>query len=83
MRGGSVGFSAMSGPRSMGSFSRSGSWSGNRMAGRHHGHHGHRFFRNRFAFVGGYGYYPYDYYDDCYRRVWTPYGWRWRYACYY
>jgi len=40
----------------------------------------HRFFRNRFAFFGvGF---PYGYYDDCYARVWTPWGWRWRYVCY-
>jgi hypothetical protein len=40
-----------------------------------------RFFRNRFVFVGGpflsgYGY------DDCYRPVWTPWGWRWTFVCY-
>lgn len=42
----------------------------------------HRFVRNRFAFVGvGY---PYAYgYDDCYARVWTPWGWSWRNVCYY
>ena len=40
----------------------------------------HRFFRNRFAFFGvGF---PYGYYGDCYTRVWTPWGWRWRYVCY-
>ena len=40
----------------------------------------HRFFRNRFAFFGvGY---PYGYADGCYTRVWTPWGWRWRYVCY-
>jgi hypothetical protein len=40
----------------------------------------HRFFRNRFAFFGvGY---PYGYADGCYSRVWTPWGWRWRYVCY-
>src|SRR6266853_2104057 len=37
----------------------------------------HRFFRNRFAFFGG-GY-PYGYANGCYTRVWTPWGWRWRY----
>ena len=32
-----------------------------------------------FAYVGG----PYAYYRGCTnRRVWTPYGWRWRRACY-
>jgi len=40
----------------------------------------HHFVRNRFAFIGGA--YPYGYYDDCYSRVWTPWGWRWQYACY-
>ena len=40
----------------------------------------HRFFGPRFAFVGA-GF-PYGYYDDCYARVWTPWGWRWRYVCY-
>jgi hypothetical protein len=56
-----------------------------------HGHHfafrdrdrfffRHRFFADRFAFVGvGF---PYGYYDGCYARVWTPWGWRWRYVCY-
>ena len=34
--------------------------------------------RNRFAFVGG----GWPYYDDCYTRVWTPWGWRWNYVCY-
>jgi len=33
----------------------------------------HRFHGPFFAFA------PYAY-DDC--RVWTPYGWRWSYACY-
>jgi hypothetical protein len=42
----------------------------------------HRFVRNRFEFVGG-GY-PYAYgYDDCYARVWTPWGWSWSNVCYY
>jgi hypothetical protein len=39
----------------------------------------HRFFRHRFAFIGA-GF-PYGY-DSCYTRVWTPWGWRWRYVCY-
>jgi len=38
------------------------------------------FVRSRFAFFGGYPY-PY-YYDSCYSRVWTPWGWRWTYVCY-
>jgi len=40
----------------------------------------HRFFRHRFAFLGA-GF-PYGSYDGCYSRVWTPWGWRWRYVCY-
>jgi hypothetical protein len=35
----------------------------------------HRFFRGAF-----FGFGPYYTYDDC--RIWTPYGWRWSYACY-
>ena len=42
-----------------------------------------RFFRNRFAVVGVGASYGYGYYDECYDRVWTPYGWSWRYACYH
>ncbi len=44
----------------------------------------HRHFRNRFAFFFGapFGYYDYAYYDDCYVRVWTRWGWRWRNVCY-
>jgi hypothetical protein len=49
----------------------------NRFAFRNRFFH-HRFFGPRFAFVG----YPYGYYDGCYSRVWTPWGWRWRYVCY-
>jgi hypothetical protein len=45
-----------------------------RLAFRHH----HRFFFNTFAFYGA-GY-PYD--DDCYRRVWTGWGWRLVSVCY-
>ena len=40
----------------------------------------HRFFRNRFAFFGAA--YPYGYYDNCYTRVWTQWGWRWQNVCY-
>jgi hypothetical protein len=40
-----------------------------------------RFFRNRFAFVGGPFLIGYGY-DDCYRPVWTPWGWRWTFVCY-
>ncbi len=48
---------------------------GNRFAFRHH-----RFHRNRLVFVGA-GL-PYAYYDSCYRRIWTPWGWRWSFVCY-
>jgi hypothetical protein len=41
-------------------------------------HFRHRFDRNRFAFIGA----GWPYYDDCYTRVWTPWGWRWNYVCY-
>ena len=52
---------------------------GNRFAFRRPFFH-HRFFGPRFAFLGvGF---PYGYYDSCYGRVWTPWGWRWRYVCY-
>jgi hypothetical protein len=40
----------------------------------------HHRFGHRFFFVGGF---PYGYYDSCYARVWTPWGWRWRYVCGY
>ena len=40
-----------------------------------HDHFHHRFFHGRFFAFARYGY---D--DGC--RVWTPYGWRWSYACY-
>ena len=82
MRGGPGGFAAFSGSRSVGSMSRTGStaWNGNRFVGRGHVRHGHRFFRTRFAFFGAP--YGYGYYDDCYARVWTRWGWRWQYVCY-
>jgi hypothetical protein len=45
-----------------------------------HGFHGHhRFFRNRFVFVGGGGGWGYS---GCYTRVWTYWGWTWRNVCY-
>jgi hypothetical protein len=54
---------------------------GNRFAFRHH-----RLFRHRVAFVGvPYFYddpYAYAYYDSCYRRVWTRWGWRYANVCY-
>ena len=39
----------------------------------------HRFHR-RFFFVGSPYVYAYD--DDCYVRIWTRWGWRWRNVCY-
>jgi hypothetical protein len=61
---------------------------GNRFVGRHpvffHNRfvfRHHRFFRNRFAFVGA-GFYD-SYYDSCYARTWTAYGWQWTNVCYY
>ena len=51
-----------------------------RFAFGHHVGFRHHIFHRRFAFVGAT--YPYPYYDDCYSRVWTPWGWRWQYACY-
>jgi hypothetical protein len=43
---------------------------------RHH-HRFHRF--HSFAFIGA----PFAYaaYDGCWRKVWTPYGWRWADTC--
>lgn len=35
-------------------------------------------FRDRFAFLEGY---PYFYYDGCYARAWTQWGWRLTYVC--
>jgi len=48
--------------------------------GFHHGFafHHHRFFHRGFFFAGV----PYAYDDDCYARVWTRWGWRWRSVCY-
>jgi hypothetical protein len=45
--------------------------------GFHHRFFHHRF--HRFAFFGA----PFVYasYDSCWRRVWTPYGWRWADVC--
>jgi hypothetical protein len=45
-----------------------------RIALRHHRHH------NRFFVFAG-GYYPYNYYDGCYERIWTRWGWRLTYVC--
>ena len=45
-------------------------------------HFRRRFVGNRFAFVGTGLPYGYGYYDDCYARVWTPWGWSWTNVCY-
>ena len=44
-----------------------------RIAFRHH-----RFHNRFFAFAGAY---PYGYYDSCYERIWTRWGWRVTYVC--
>jgi hypothetical protein len=59
-----------------GAFVRHPAFFQNRFAFRHH-----RFVRNRFAFVGA-GFYD-SYYDSCYARIWTAYGWQWTNVCYY
>jgi hypothetical protein len=41
----------------------------------------HPFFRPGYAFYGGVPY-AYGYGGSCYRRVWTRWGWRLRWACY-
>ena len=76
--GGSFGHAAFGHPGGFGGFSggRPFGFRGDRFVGRD----GHRFFRNRFAFIGApflYG----DDYDDCYTRVWTRWGWRWTSVC--
>ncbi len=38
----------------------------------------HRFHNRFFAFAGAY---PYSYYDSCYERIWTRWGWRLTYVC--
>jgi hypothetical protein len=70
------GMRTFSGPRSF-------AFTGNRVAFAHHfPFHHHRFFRNRFFFVGAP--FAYAYYDDgCYERVWTRWGWHWINVCTY
>ncbi len=48
-----------------------------------HGFH-HRFFHHRFHRFGFFGapFFYAGYYDGCWRRAWTPYGWRWVNVCY-
>jgi len=77
---GGVGHVAMARPGGFGGFAAvhpMGVRSGHVVAGNRF-HFRHRFVRNRFAFVGV----GLPYYDDCYTRVWTPWGWRWNYVCY-
>jgi hypothetical protein len=77
---GGVGHVAMARPGGFGGFAAvhpMGVRSGHVVVGNRF-HFRHRFVRNRFAFVGV----GLPYYDDCYARVWTPWGWRWRYVCY-
>jgi hypothetical protein len=79
--GGGFGAAAMAHPGGFGGVAvHSMGLRGGRMAVGDRSHFRHRFVRNRFVFVGG-GL-PYGYYDDCYGRVWTPWGWSWRYLCY-
>jgi hypothetical protein len=47
---------------------------------RHHVAFRHRFFHDGFAFFGAPYAYAYD--DDCYRLVWTRWGWRRAWVCY-
>jgi len=38
----------------------------------------HHRFHNRFFFAAAF---PYGYYDSCYERIWTRWGWRLTYVC--
>jgi len=73
---GSVGFARMGGPGiGRASFSRVAPFS-SRVALAHPrlAIRDHRFrFRNRFFFAAAF---PYGYYDGCYERIWTRWGWR-------
>lgn len=81
---GHVGFAHMGPVGHVGGFTHMGGW--NHTAGHpvfiHGGHFHHFVFRHRhffgprFAFVGG-SYID----DDCYRQVWTRWGWRWVSVC--
>jgi len=73
---GGVGFS---GARSSAFRGSSSAFRGNRAAFAGRFGFRHRFHR-RFFFVGA-PYASYGY-DDCYARVWTHWGWRWRNVCY-
>jgi hypothetical protein len=77
---GGIGHAAMARPGGFGGFAAvhpMGVRSGRVVVG-NRVHFRHRFVGNRFAFVGA----GWPYYDDCYTRVWTPWGWRWNYVCY-
>ncbi len=70
--GGPIGAHAAFGPRF-------GGWHGGHFVGRHgFFFHHHR----RFAFFGApFLYAGYGYYDGCWQRSWTPWGWQWVNAC--
>ena len=72
---GHVGPVGIAGARSM-------AWHGNHVAFGHHFAFRHHRFHNRFFFAGAPFAYA-SYYDGCYARVWTPWGWRWTNVCYY
>jgi hypothetical protein len=40
----------------------------------------HARLHKRFVVFASAGY-PYGYYDSCYERIWTRWGWRWTYVC--
>jgi hypothetical protein len=54
-------------------------WHGGHFIGRHAFFFHHHHFR-RFAVFGAPYYYT-NYYDGCWRRSWTPYGWQWVNVC--
>jgi hypothetical protein len=94
--GGGVGHAVMGHPGGFGGFSGARSFAfrgdrfgfrGDRFRGDRFGFRDNRFgFRHRFVrdrFFFGLGVpYAYGYDDDCYGRVWTRWGWRWRSVCY-
>jgi hypothetical protein len=48
---------------------------------KHPGKHPHKHVRLHKRFLFASAAYPYGYYDSCYDRIWTKYGWRWTYVC--
>lgn len=92
--GGGMHFGGMGGGMHFGGMGGGMHFAGTRFAGGHFVHpgfsrfgfRGHRFFHHhrfdRFAFVGGPFLYA-GYYDDCWRRLWTPYGPHWVNVCGY